>query len=567
MHCVSCRSVVFAGGVSQSGDKEPMDAESNEGPVEASEAGSADGAVEGPPLADGAADPQSTANGSEGSTDTDGTTGTVDAPLPNEGEATEPVAAKASADKAKDGAKGERTPLSEDEQRYRDVLSFLGSDIKTPSGVPRDYKPQDHSIHPLFRIDLGEYGGPLDLLVYLIRKHEIDVFDIPIRFVTERYLEMLEVLRSLDIDVAAEFLVLAADLVHIKSKMLLPAKEGDSIEEPEEEAGDPRADLVRRLLEYQKYRDAAVELSDREQLGRDVFARQPPLLEGESDVDPGLKQVSIFKLVELMAGMIKKKPVRHEISYDHFNIAERMHFILRFGNSRGGRFLLVDLLEQVASRAELVVTFIGVLESTKLQLVRLQLDEAPASKSVWGTQPADGSASAAKTDAGETTADADETTADADETIEVAGPAPDDDAPTETLPLTAEAVSADRPPAEDAAPPVEGATPQDLSPSEAASSDADAATEDMTAAPAQPEFAGVDAPIAAASAETQELIREVEEIEREIAAQEAEEAALEERRAAAPTRVSEPWQDEPLPAIWVELTGKLFEGDIMDDYA
>ncbi|MEL7369100.1 MAG: segregation/condensation protein A, partial [Myxococcota bacterium] len=285
-----------------------------------------------------------------------------------------------------ENADGSKQALSEDEQRYREVLSFLGDDIRSPVGVPRDYKPQDHSIHPLFRIDMGDYGGPLDLLVYLIRKHEIDIFDIPIRFLTERYLEMLDVLRALDIDVAAEFLVLAADLIHIKSKMLLPAKEGTPVDDEPEDASDPRSDLVRRLLEYQKYRDAAVELSDRDQLGRDVFARNPPSLSEQAEqIDPGLKQISIFKLVELMAGMMKQTPARHEISYDNFNIAERMHFVLRFGHAQGGRFMLIDLMDEVESRAELVVTFIAVLESTKLQLVRLKMEDmpAPSSPEIW----------------------------------------------------------------------------------------------------------------------------------------------------------------------------------------
>ena len=386
--------------MSQSGDKRPADEAASSAPADASAS-----AVDGEASSEASAEPET----AEPSADAEGAGSEPDR-ANGAGQSAAADGAEHGSGKKKKKKKGEpadppREQLSEDELRYREVLSFLGSDVKSPVGVPRDYKPQDHSIHPLFRIDIGDYGGPLDLLVYLIRKHEIDVFDIPIRFVTERYLEMLEVLRALDIDVAAEFLVLAADLVHIKSKMLLPAKEGELLDEPIEEAGDPRADLVRRLLEYQKYRDAAAELGDREQLGRDVFARQPPLSEGEEAIDPGLRQISIFKLVELMAGMIKKKPVRHEISYDSFNIAERMHFVLRFGNSRGGRFLLIDLMEQVASRAELVVTFIAVLESTKLQLVRLRMDDASgAARPLWGKEAP---AIAAETEAGTSEAPSD----------------------------------------------------------------------------------------------------------------------------------------------------------------
>ncbi len=470
---------------------------------------------------------------------------------------------KAAGDKAAGEAGADapapREALSEEEQRYREVVSFLGPDVRTPVGIPRDYKPHDHSIHPLFRIDLGDYGGPLDLMVYLIRKHEIDVFDIPIRFLTERYLEMLEVLRALDIDVAAEFLVLAADLTHIKSKMLLPAKEGEPVEDEIEDEGDPRADLVRRLLEYQKYRDAAEALGGRDQLGRDVFARQPPLAEDDDELDPGLKQVSIFKLVELMAGMIKKKPVRHEISYESFNIAERMHFVMRFGQSRGGRFMLIDLMEQVVSRAELVVTFIAVLESTKLQLVRLRMDEPMTPRPSLWAEASDGAPAPAATESDDPPTSS---RADDPETSEVASAASDDDpsppADDAKTVETAGAERADELPAEGAS--VRSPTDAETVERVSALADDDAETVELPTAPAGDS-------ISASTAETRALLNEVNAIEREMADQMAEEEALEARRATATERVRRPWKDdEPLPLIWVELTGKSFEGDIMDDY-
>src|SRR5688572_30585487 len=156
----------------------------------------------------------------------------------------------------------EAEPLSQEERERREVEDLLGPDVRTPVGIPGGYKPGESSIHPLFRVELADFAGPLDLLLYLIRKHEIDIFDIPIKFITDQYLEMLRALKSLEIDLAAEFLVLAAELTHIKSKMLLPAKEGIAVEEEEGQEDDPRAELVRRLLEYQKYRDAADQLAD-----------------------------------------------------------------------------------------------------------------------------------------------------------------------------------------------------------------------------------------------------------------------------------------------------------------
>ena len=265
--------------------------------------------------------------------------------------------------------------ISQEERERREVEELLGPDVRTPVGIPGGYRPSESSINPLFRVELADFAGPLDLLLYLIRKHEIDIFDIPIKFITDQYLEMLRALKSLEIDLAAEFLVLAAELTHIKSKMLLPAKEGIAVEEEQEEA-DPRAELVRRLLEYQKYRDAAEQLADRDHLGRDVFARVPPKMEAVEDLDPGLKSVSIFKLVELMAKLMKKAPAAsHEISFESFSLGERISYIDDFARAREGRFTLVQLLQGILSRAELVVTFIAVLEMTKLGLLHITLED------------------------------------------------------------------------------------------------------------------------------------------------------------------------------------------------
>ncbi len=264
--------------------------------------------------------------------------------------------------------------VSQEERERREVEDLLGPDVRTPVGIPGGYQPSESSINPLFRVELVEFAGPLDLLLYLIRKHDIDVFDIPIRFITDQYLEMLRTLKSLEIDLAAEFLVLAAELTHIKSKMLLPAREGVAVEEEETES-DPRAELVRRLLEYQKYRDAAEQLDDRDRLGRDVFARVPPRMDTVEDLDPGLKSISIFKLVELMAKLMKKAPAAaHAISFEAFNLSERIQYIDDFALAREGRFTLVQLLQGILSRAELVVTFIAVLEMTKLGFLRISIE-------------------------------------------------------------------------------------------------------------------------------------------------------------------------------------------------
>jgi segregation and condensation protein A len=258
---------------------------------------------------------------------------------------------------------------------HNEAEELLGPDVRSPVGIPKDYQPSESAREPMFRVELSDFTGPLDLLLYLIRRHDIDVLDIPIKFITARYLSFLEDLRSLEVDVASEFLVMAADLTHIKSKMLLPAKEGVAIEElDDEETEDPRAELVRRLLEYQKYRDAAARLDERDVLGRDVYARVPPAQEPAQDVQPGLKSVSIFRLVEVMAAMLDKAPPQaHHISFEHYSIAERIDHVMAFGRDRSDPFELGQLLAPIQTRAELVVTFLAVLEMTKMGLAKLYM--------------------------------------------------------------------------------------------------------------------------------------------------------------------------------------------------
>ena len=119
-----------------------------------------------------------------------------------------------------------------------------------------------------YEVKLDIFEGPLDLLLYLIKKNEIDIYDIPIAFITEQYLKHLEIMKSLNLDLAGEYLVLTATLIHIKSKMLLPVQDGD-----EEDESDPREELVRQLLEYQAFKEASLDLDKRFLLGRDVFKR------------------------------------------------------------------------------------------------------------------------------------------------------------------------------------------------------------------------------------------------------------------------------------------------------
>jgi segregation and condensation protein A len=255
---------------------------------------------------------------------------------------------------------------------------ILGPDVRSPVGIPKQYKPTETSTHQLLRVELGEFAGPLDLLLYLIRQHDLDVFNIPISFITEKYLAMLDVMEGLPIDVAAEFLVMAAELAHIKSKMLLPPKEGVPVEPEEEDEGDPRSDLVRRLLEYQKYRDAAGDLSDRDQLGRDVFTRDVLPSEAAEDFDPGLRDLSIFRLVEAMADVLSRlEPEKqHEVIADTVTISERIRAVVELAEKHGSRLTFKQLFAGMESRRVVVMTFLAILEMARLKM--LKIEQAPA---------------------------------------------------------------------------------------------------------------------------------------------------------------------------------------------
>lgn len=224
-----------------------------------------------------------------------------------------------------------------------------------------------------YTISLPQFEGPLDLLLHLIQKHELDVFDIPISFVTARYLDYISIMQALDLDVAAEYLVMAATLAHIKSRMLLPAAPPDESEalgqgEVEE---DPRAALVRRLLEYQKFRSAAEELAARGVAGRDVFPRGTAIDAGSPEVAP-LAELPLFSLLDAFEKLLKRRKlsVSHEVTAERVSISERITEIVdRLRSARTARF--EDLFEGVHTRMDMVVTFLALLEMTRLRMTRL----------------------------------------------------------------------------------------------------------------------------------------------------------------------------------------------------
>ncbi len=226
-------------------------------------------------------------------------------------------------------------------------------------------------LDPSFTIALGGFEGPLDLLLHLIRKHELDILDLPIAFVTERYLEYVSLMERLDLDVASEYLVMAATLAHIKSKMLLPqeAQQADEEEAVLEEV-DPRAELIRRLLEYQKYKAVAEELGARGIAGRDVFGRGMPAPEASGPTP--LAAPSLFKLLDAFNAVLKRAQgqLAFEITAEGISIQDRMRQLTEMMRER--REVTFEMLfEGQATIYDLVITFLALLEMAKRRLVRI----------------------------------------------------------------------------------------------------------------------------------------------------------------------------------------------------
>ncbi len=250
---------------------------------------------------------------------------------------------------------------------------------------PIDAPPDDADRADAYRVKVGEFDGPLDLLLHLVRKHELDILDIPIGFITQKYLEYLEVMRDLTIDVASEYLVMAATLTYIKSRMLLPRdpSQTDDDGEGEAEEVDPRADLVRRLLEYQKYKEAAERLAARPGPGRDMFDRgsETPMPEGPAPFAP----VGVFKLFDAFSKVLKRanREGDHQVLFERIGITERIVQLTELLADR--RRMAFDELffhapvprsePGAPSRFDLIITFLALLEMSKMRVARITQDD------------------------------------------------------------------------------------------------------------------------------------------------------------------------------------------------
>ena len=225
-----------------------------------------------------------------------------------------------------------------------------------------------------YKVQLEVFEGPLDLLLYLIKKEEVDIYDIPIEKITTQYVQYLDLMRMLDLNVAGEFLVMAATLMMIKSRLLLPPEERTVLEEEEED--DPRWDLVRQLVEYKKFKDAAIFLEALEDEREGIFGREGDHLALESKPDVALHDVSLFDLLTVFNEALKRvnQEDLKEIFAERFTVADKIETIMQ-RLLREDRISFIGLFSEIASRHEIVCTFLAVLELIRLRQIRAVQDQ------------------------------------------------------------------------------------------------------------------------------------------------------------------------------------------------
>lgn len=215
-----------------------------------------------------------------------------------------------------------------------------------------------------YKIKLDVFEGPLDLLLYLIKKNEVNIYDIPISKILDQYLECIRLMKLLDLNVAGEFIVMAATLIQIKSKMLLPAEEHPPEEELEEL--DPREELVRKLLEYKKFKEAAMLLRTKEEYRREHFVR----MQKEMVQDGVYFEASLFDLISAFTKALKDIPKELflEVIKDEFTVEKKVHDILHLLVEKP-QLVLSDLFGRAKNKLEIIATFLAILELIRLREV------------------------------------------------------------------------------------------------------------------------------------------------------------------------------------------------------
>lgn len=268
-------------------------------------------------------------------------------------------------------------PQTPEPEQTDDVKVWHGGDykevaIRLPDGVnaPEEYIVKQNEVI----IWLKTFEGPLDLLLYLIKRHKMDVFDIPMADITSRYLNYLSFIEALDIDVASDFISMAATLIYIKSKMLLPKPPAD--DDDAENGEDPRMALVKQLLEYQKYKDAARSLDEQPWLGRDVFARTV-LGEDFANSQETLVDVSTDELVAAFKLILSKVAAKkgHEVLLDEVPVEKMLVRVVQMLKIKTSLYF-EELFPKDATRGIVVATFLAILELTKMGGIKVYQHKA-----------------------------------------------------------------------------------------------------------------------------------------------------------------------------------------------
>jgi segregation and condensation protein A len=236
--------------------------------------------------------------------------------------------------------------------------------VELPAGVESTL-PEDAP-----RIQLPLFEGPLDLLLYLIRRDKIDIHDIPIAPITRRYMEYLELMKELNLDVAGEFMVMAATLIHIKSKMLVPVSPTEA--EGEEEGVDPRDELVQRLLEFQRYKEAAGVLHQKGQIRAATWTRPDAVIPAFDDAGEEMIEAGLFDLISAFKELLdrRKNLVAHEVADDGKSIEERIEELLALIRE-GESVEFLELFAAEETKGGMIVTFLALLELIRLKMVKV----------------------------------------------------------------------------------------------------------------------------------------------------------------------------------------------------
>jgi segregation and condensation protein A len=237
----------------------------------------------------------------------------------------------------------------------------------------------------LINIKIPIFEGPFDLLLHLIRENKLDIYDIPIAKITSQYLEYIEIMKELNLEIAGEFIVMAATLIHIKSRMLLPPDE-----ETAEEQEDPRQELVQRLLEYQKFKEAAQDFRTREEDWMKIFRREPVSLSEEEEGELSLFDLSLFDLLDAFKKILDKAPPEVvSITKETLTVKDKMFVIMEILEGQETvRF--EGLFKDGITRVQLIVTFVALLELIRLGLARVYQEREFGN--IWVINPAKESA-------------------------------------------------------------------------------------------------------------------------------------------------------------------------------